>query len=48
VRKGQQNEGFLSGYGIHHMLECHYPMDCYEAECSHYLASVYMEEEGDA
>jgi hypothetical protein len=31
-----------------HMPECHYPMDCSEAECSHYLAAVYGEEEGDA
>jgi hypothetical protein len=23
-----------------HMLECHYPMDCEEATCSHFLASA--------
>jgi hypothetical protein len=23
-----------------HMLECHYPMDCEEAECDHFMASA--------
>jgi len=28
----------LCPYG--HMLECHYPLTCEEAECSHYLREV--------
>ncbi len=31
----------LCSYG--HMLECHYPMNCEEVECSHYQAS-YLDE----
>jgi len=27
-----------------HMLECHYPLTCDEAECDHYMSE--MEEEG--
>ncbi len=23
-----------------HMTECHYPLDCYEAKCSHYLEEL--------
>lgn len=26
-----------------HMLECHYPMSCKEAQCSHYQASLLEE-----
>jgi len=29
-----------------HMLECHYPLTCDEAECDHYKAEM-EEEEGD-
>lgn len=27
-----------------HMLECHYPYECDEVECSHYLAELEAEE----
>jgi hypothetical protein len=26
-----------------HMLECHYPMSCEEAKCSHYERAVYAQ-----
>jgi len=28
-----------------HMTECHYPMTCTEAECSHYQAEMDLEED---
>jgi hypothetical protein len=31
----------LCPYG--HMLECHYPLECDEAECSHYQAEMEQE-----
>lgn len=31
-----------------HLTECHYPLSCEEAQCSHYNSQVAMEdEEGD-
>lgn len=31
-----------------HMLECHYPMTCEEAECEHYKRDIEAEmEQGD-
>jgi len=29
--------------GCGHMTECHYPLDCEEAQCGHYLASQQAE-----
>ena len=42
---GGQNPAacMLCEYG--HMLECHYPMNCYEANCYHYQRA--LEEAGE-
>lgn len=33
--------------GFGHMLECHYPFTCEEAECAHYRAEVEAEDSYD-
>ena len=41
-RCSMPGQSMLCSYG--HMLECHYPMTCEEAHCTHYEAQVLEEQ----